>query len=67
MTIIILGKGDHDRKYQRARFHFFHRLGGKPGSRKGKKSRAKLKKEESFEENPGAPVEDVIDLIRVSS
>ena len=26
-----------------------------------------MKKEESFEENPGAPVEDVIDLIRVSS
>jgi len=43
------------------------RLGGKPGSRKGKKSRAKLKKEESFEENSEAPVEDVLDLIRVKS
>ena len=45
------------------------RLNSKSGSRKGKNSRGKLKKKEeagdSFEENPEASLEDVVDLTRV--
>ena len=44
-----------------------HRLKSKSGSRKGKNSRGKLKKaENSFDENPDASPEDVVDLTRVS-
>merc|ERR1719180_471195 len=44
------------------------RLKNKSGSRKGKNSSGKLKKkEESFDENPDASPEDVIDLTRVRS